>query len=186
MHRDGRTKSNSSGRGQQRRGTAFQAGRSIEISRPIGHDACVVGESRNVATARAYLEAGFRGDNEAVAALLGDGFVWIDRAQGIVARTVDELLAAAEEDQTAWSDRVLDVERVTEGVDGTVFVQGQVTQTHTGTWRGVEPTGRRVTFVFCDIFSFDPRGRVVSEDAYQDHLSVMQQLGVIEQGFSKQ
>src|SRR2546430_143727 len=44
---------------------------------------------------------------------------------------------------------------------------------------GAHPApGRRVTFAMCDLFKFDERGRIVSEDCYQDLLGVLTTLGV--------
>ncbi len=134
--------------------------------------------SRNVEAALTYLRAGLRGDNETCTQLLGDGFTWTDRAQGYTASSIEDLLRSAEE-HAGWHDRVLEVERVIEA-DNSVIVQGALTQTHMGTWRSVAATGKRVTFPFIDIVSFDGQGRIISEDAYQDDLTIMKQLGVVD------
>jgi steroid delta-isomerase-like uncharacterized protein len=131
---------------------------------------------KNVETALAHLQAGLRGDNDAAAQLLGDSFTWTDRAQDFTAATLDELLRSAEV-HAGWHDQVLDVERVMEA-ENSVIVQGTITQTHMGMWRSIPPTGKRVTIQTCDIISFDSRGRIISEDAYQDDLTIMKQLGV--------
>ena len=55
-----------------------------------------------------------------------------------------------------------------------VFVRG----THTGTWKGIPATGRRVDFPVCAIFTFDDRDRIHSETAYFDRMTVLSQLGV--------
>jgi predicted ester cyclase len=136
-------------------------------------------QSERIQTALAYLDAGFRGDNDACAQLLGESYVWIDRSQGLVAQTQEELLRVAEE-HGGWVDRVFEIERVMESVDGTVIAQGTLTQTHMGTWRSIPPTGKRVTTACCEIIGFDSQGRVISEDAYQDDLSIMKQLGVLD------
>jgi predicted ester cyclase len=133
--------------------------------------------SKRIETALAYLEAGFRGDDDAAARLLGESFVWIDHCQGVVARTIEDLLRIAEE-HSGWIDRVFDIERIMESVDGTVIAQGTLTQTHNGVWRSVPPTGKRVTIPCCEIIGFDAEGRVISEEAYQDDLSIMKQLGI--------
>ena len=54
-------------------------------------------QSKRIETALAYLDAGFRGDNEAAAALLGESYVWVDHSQGVVAETIEDLLRVAEE-----------------------------------------------------------------------------------------
>jgi steroid delta-isomerase-like uncharacterized protein len=135
--------------------------------------------SERIQTAVAYLDAGMRGDNDTVVRLLGESFVWIDHSQGVVASTIEELLQVAEE-HAGWTDRVFDIERAMETVDGTVIAQGRITQTHMGVWRSIPATGRRITIDCIEIVGFDPEGRVISEEAYQDDLSIMKQLGVLD------
>ena len=133
--------------------------------------------SKNIDTALAYLEAGLQGDYDACAPFIGEGYEWIDRARNFHARTQDELIESMQDD-SAWTGRELNVERVMETTDGTVIVQASVSASHTGTWCAIPATGRRVTFAMCDLFKFDERGRIVSEDCYQDLLGVLTTLGV--------
>ena len=135
--------------------------------------------STRIETALAYLDAGFRGDNDAAARLLGESFVWIDHSQGVVADTIEDLLRVAAE-HGGWTDREFKIERIMESLDGTVIATGTLTQTQMGTWRSIPPTGRRVSIACCEIIGFDPEGRVISEEAYQDDLSIMKQLGVFD------
>ncbi len=137
--------------------------------------------SKNVETALTYLRAGLIPDNETCARLLGESFTWTDRAQGYVAKSVEELVRSAEE-HAGWHDRVLEVECVSE-CDDRVFIQGTLTQTHMGTWRSVPPTGRRVRVQFCDIIGFDSEGRIISEDSYQDVCVPETRSGVLTCGF---
>jgi len=130
-----------------------------------------------VETALAYLDAGFRGDNDACAQLLGDTYVWIDHSQGVVAQSVEDLLRVAEE-HGGWVDRVFNVDRVMETLEGSVVALGTLTQTQMGTWRGIPATGKTVSVPCCEIIGFDSRGRVISEEAYQDDLAIAKQLGV--------
>jgi predicted ester cyclase len=133
--------------------------------------------SPNAQTAVAYLTASFREDYETCGRLLGEGYESIDRAHGIHAKTPDEI-AKLVDAFSAWSDREFRFERVLEGTDGTVVVQGSVTATHSGTWRSIPATGKRVTTEFCNLIAFDSEGRIVSEDWYEDHHYVWKQLGV--------
>jgi predicted ester cyclase len=155
----------------------------LDINAPSGH--CLPmsetrpGPSTRVETALAFLEAGFSGDNDECARLLGEGYVWIDHAQGVVAQTREELLRVAEE-HAGWVDRVFEIERVIVSVEITVIAEGTLTQTHMGTWRSIPPTGVTVTTACCEIVGFDAQGRVISEAAYQDDLSIMRQLGVVD------
>jgi predicted ester cyclase len=138
-------------------------------------------ESRNVETALSYLDAAFRRDEAAAAALIGPGFTVTNYAQGYTASTVDELIEAAR-GVAAWSDCEFLVERVIEAMDRTaVVVQGTLTNTHTGgTWCGIPPTGKRVSLSACYILGFDAEGRLVSQDIYEDHFTVFEQLGVVQ------
>jgi hypothetical protein len=131
--------------------------------------------------ALAFLQAGFGGDDETSALLIGPGFTVIKHPEGFRASTVEELLNAAA-GVRSWSDYEFDVERVIEAADGSaVVVQGTLRSTHTGSdWRGVAPTGRRITLDACYVLGFDTEGRIISQDIYEDHLTVLQQIGVVE------
>lgn len=50
--------------------------------------------------------------------------------------------------------------------------------THTGTWRGIPPTGKRVAFPACAVFTFDEADKIKAEIAYFDRPTVLTQLGV--------
>ena len=54
-------------------------------------------------TVRAYWDASAIGDYETAGGYVAEGFVWIDHTKEVVARTVDEHMAALEED-ALWSD----------------------------------------------------------------------------------
>ncbi len=136
-------------------------------------------ESKRVETARAFLDAGFRGDDEAASRFLGESYVWIDHSQGVVAETIEDLLRVAEE-HAGWIDREFKIDRIMESLDGTVIALGTLTQTQMGTWRSIPPTGRRVSIACCEVIGFDAEGRVISEEAHQDDVSIMKQLGVFD------
>jgi hypothetical protein len=51
--------------------------------------------------------AGFRGDDDAAARLLGESYVWIDHCQDVIARTIEDLLRIAKE-HSGWIDLVAD------------------------------------------------------------------------------
>ena len=50
--------------------------------------------------------------------------------------------------------------------------------THLGAWRGLPPTGRRVEFPLCGIYTFDAADRLAGEKIYYDRATVLHQLGV--------
>jgi hypothetical protein len=72
------------------------------------------------------------------------------------------------------------IDNIMETTDGAVVVQTTEHGTHAGTWRSVPPTGRPVEIEICDILRFDDQYRIVSNDYYADHLSILQQLGVLD------
>jgi steroid delta-isomerase-like uncharacterized protein len=135
--------------------------------------------SENVATALAFVQAAHRGDLEETARYIGDGYVWIDHILGLTAQT-GHALQEAVDDFGAWSDWELQIDNVMETTDGTVIAQFVATGTHTGTWHGIPPTGRRAVFSVCDFLGFNSQGRIVSEEAYGDRLTIMEQLGIVE------
>jgi predicted ester cyclase len=137
--------------------------------------------SQNVETALRYLDASMRHDVAVAATFIGPGYSYTNHAQGIAARTVEELIAASVGDDS-WTDRAFDVARVVETANGdTVVVQGTLTNVHPGsTWRGVAATGRRVTLDCCHILRFNEDGLIVAQEVYEDLLTVMEQLGVVE------
>jgi steroid delta-isomerase-like uncharacterized protein len=133
--------------------------------------------SENVTTAIAFLRAAHRGDLKETARLIGDGYVWTDHIVGLTAHTEDALRKATE-DFAAWSDWELQIDKVMETTDGTVIAQFVATGTHAGTWLGIPPTGKRAVFSICDFIRFDSQGQIISEEAYGDRLSIMEQLGL--------
>jgi predicted ester cyclase len=51
--------------------------------------------------------------------------------------------------------------------------------THTGTWKGIAPTGRYVEFPVCVVFTFDETDRIEAETVYLDRMTVLSQHGVM-------
>jgi steroid delta-isomerase-like uncharacterized protein len=136
--------------------------------------------SGNMDTARLLLEASYRGDVDTTRRLIADGYVFTDYTKERVADTPELLRQAFQDDIGAWSDRVLEIEHMMETTDGRVITQMRITATHTGTYKSIPATGRRVTNTACDILHFDAQGRVVAEEAYHDDLTIMVQLGVVQ------
>jgi len=60
-----------------------------------------------------------------------------------------------------------------------VWVRVKVTGTHTGEYRGIAPTGKKITFTGVDICRIVD-GRVVEAESVNDFLDFYKQLGVIE------
>ena len=115
---------------------------------------------------------------EALVATFGDRPFWDDRGanerhdgRGGIHAYYDELFAG-------FPDFALEILRrhvAAEAVVVEVIARG----THRGTWKGVAPSGRRVEFPVCVVFTFDETDRIEAETAYYDRMTVLSQLGVM-------
>jgi steroid delta-isomerase-like uncharacterized protein len=135
--------------------------------------------SEHIETARRWLEAAYRDDVETCAELVASSYTYSDHTKPDIAATPEALVQAQQDDLGAWSDRELLIDRMAETSDGRVVTQFRISNTHTGTYKGVPPTGVRVTTSVCNILSFDSEGRVVAEEAYYDDLQTMLRLGAV-------
>lgn len=62
--------------------------------------------------------------------------------------------------------------------DDAILLEVMIRGTHLGGWRGLPPTGRRVEFPLCGIYTFDAANRLAGEKIYYDRGTVLRQLGV--------
>lgn len=62
--------------------------------------------------------------------------------------------------------------------DDEIVLETTISGTHTGPWRGLPGTGRRLEFPVCAVFSFDDAGALAGERLYYDRATVLRQLGV--------
>jgi steroid delta-isomerase-like uncharacterized protein len=62
--------------------------------------------------------------------------------------------------------------------DDAILVEVMIRGTHLGGWRGLPPTGRRVEFPLCGVYTFDADERLAGEKIYYDRGTVLRQLGV--------
>jgi steroid delta-isomerase-like uncharacterized protein len=60
-----------------------------------------------------------------------------------------------------------------------VVTRWKITGTHQGEFRGIAPTGNRITVTGIGIFRFSEEGKVVESWDSMDQLGMMQQMGVI-------
>jgi steroid delta-isomerase-like uncharacterized protein len=101
-----------------------------------------------------------------------DDAPWNDRRTGLeeVCGYYADLIRAA-------PDLHIHVEHMHVGADALVL-EVRITGTHTGMWRGLPGTGRRVDFPLCGIYTFDADDRLAGERIYYDRATVLRQLGV--------
>lgn len=60
-----------------------------------------------------------------------------------------------------------------------IIVEARLTGEHTGTWQGIEPTGREIEVPLCAVFPFDSDDALLGERVYIDGAVILQQLGVL-------
>lgn len=60
----------------------------------------------------------------------------------------------------------------------TIAVEMMLSGTHTDTWMGVPPSGRRFEVQICAIYTFDADDRLLEERAYWDNAAIALQLGL--------
>ena len=135
----------------------------------------------NVASHRAGHEAFNRRDFEAMTSQYADSITWTDQARGLTFRTPqefrDEFLAGwvqASSDIQVTSPRYLDAGQ-------TAVCTFTVTGTHDGPLGPFPATGRAFTLALCELWHFDPSGRVIGGDLYYDQVSLLTQVGLLPQ-----
>lgn len=77
----------------------------------------------------------------------------------------------------ALPDLQIDVKR-RHVADDAILLEVSIRGTHLGSWRGLPPTGRRVEFPLCGVYTFDADDRLAGERIYYDRGTVLRQLGV--------
>jgi len=78
---------------------------------------------------------------------------------------------------TAMPDLEIEVQRQ-HVTDDAILAEVVIRGTHLGGWRGLPPTGRRVEFPLCGVYTFDADDRLAGEKIYYDRGTVLRQLGV--------
>jgi steroid delta-isomerase-like uncharacterized protein len=137
--------------------------------------------SSNVESHRAGHEAFNRRDFEAMTKHYADSIAWTDHAQGRTFRTPrefrDDFLAGwvrSSTDIHVTDPRYLDAGQ-------TVVCTFSVAGTHDGPLGPFPATGREFALALCELWRFDPSGRVVGGDLYYDQVSLLTQLGLMPQ-----
>lgn len=133
----------------------------------------------NVETHRAGHQAFNRRDFDAMTGHYAERISWTDHAQGRTFRTRREF---TEDFLPGWVRAASDIQII----DPTYLDAGTavvctfaVVGTHDGPLGPFAATGRRFRLPLCELWRFDPRGRVVGGDLYYDQVSLLGQLGVL-------
>lgn len=138
-------------------------------------------EPRNIENYRAGHEAFNRRDFAAMTKHYADSIAWTDHAQGRTFRTPQEF---RNDFLPGWVQAASDI-RIT---DPRYFDAGQtvvciftVVGIHDGPLGPFPATGKEFALPLCELWHFDPSGRVVGGDLYYDQVSLLAQLGLMPQ-----
>lgn len=88
----------------------------------------------------------------------------------------EEVMDHWEELHNAFPDQLIEIIAIHDA-DDTMLMEAVARATHTGSYRGLPPTGRRFEQQFLAIFVFEGDG-LVCERVYYDTDTVLQQLGI--------
>jgi steroid delta-isomerase-like uncharacterized protein len=95
----------------------------------------------------------------------------------------DQVRAYYETLFVAMPDLHIDVSRRHVSEDA-IILEVIISGTHTGPWRGLPGTGRRLEFPLCGVYSFDADDRLLGEKIYYDRATVLRQIGMFHEPFS--
>jgi steroid delta-isomerase-like uncharacterized protein len=135
----------------------------------------------NVEAHRAGHQAFNRRDFQAMTEHYADRITWTDHAQGRTFRTRQEF---RNDFLPGWVQTSADI-RITDphyfDAGQTVVAQFTVTGTHDGPLGPFPATGKRFALPLCELWHFDPSGRVLGGDLYYDQVSLLTQVGLLPQ-----
>lgn len=126
-----------------------------------------------------------RHDLEAVMETFGDDAQYEDTAWNSYYGGRDGVRRYYEELMGALPDLRIDVKQRHVSSDH-IVLEVEISGTHRGTWKGLPPTGSRVRFPLCAVYSFDAEDQLAGERIYYDRATVMRQLGVFHEPNSLQ
>jgi steroid delta-isomerase-like uncharacterized protein len=137
--------------------------------------------SRNVHTYRVGHEAFNERDFAAMTSRYADSITWTDHAQGRTFRTREEFTGdfLANWVRTSSDIRLTELRYTDAGQ--TVVSRFTAVGRQDGPLGPVPATGKPFALALCEMWHFDPTGRVVGGDLYYDQLTLLVQLGVMPQ-----
>ncbi len=116
-------------------------------------------------------------DLDGILATFGPEARYDDEPWGDHRRGRDEVRLYYRELLSAAADFRIEVQN-RYATDEAVILEVMISGTHTGDWRGLPATGRKVSFPLCGIFTFDSGDRILGEKIYYDRVSILKQLGI--------
>lgn len=134
--------------------------------------------SKNVDALRAAYENWNRRDFEGLVRNVTDEVSYVDHPSGRTISGKEGFRQYVEQWAKAMSDgRIKDPEFIDAG--DVVVAQFTGVGTNDGPFAGLPPTGKPVSFAFCEVWRFDKNGRMSAGHAYYDLYSMLTQLGHI-------
>ncbi len=135
--------------------------------------------SKNVETLRAAHESWNKRDFPGVVKNAAEGLVYIDKARSQTCTSRDKFREWVEGWAKAFPDgRITSPEYIDAG--DIVVTRFTTVGTNHGAFGAMQPTGRKITLPYCEIFRFDKEGRFVSGEGYYDLYTLLTQLGHVQ------
>ena len=75
-------------------------------------------------------------------------------------------------------DLKIDVKN-TYATEEAVILEVIISGTHLGPFRNIPPTGKRIEYPLCAIYTFDEENKLAGEKIYYDSATVLRQLGIL-------
>ncbi len=136
--------------------------------------------SQKVETLRALHQAFNRRDFDGVVSKMAEGLTYRDQARNVTFTGRDGFKEFLQGWVGAFSNAAVSDPRYVEAGD-TVIAQFSARGVNDGAFGPHPETGREIDVPFCEFMRFDDDGQIVSGGVYYDQLTMMTQLGHIEQ-----
>ncbi|MFY9587853.1 MAG: ester cyclase [Actinomycetota bacterium] len=141
--------------------------------------------SKNVTTALAVYDSFNKRDLDAAVSSVAENIVVEDHGLGVTHKSRAEFRDSLQSWITGFSDGQVTEPKAIDAGD-TVIIQYVGRGTNDGPMGPFQqPTGRKVSVPFCDIYQFDAKGQIVRGQTYFDMLSMLVQLGHAERPAAK-
>ena len=118
--------------------------------------------SARIALVEQHIQLENAHDLEAVLHTFGDTAQYNDEAWGEHYQGADGVRAFYEQLMQALPDLEIQVQRRHVAEDA-ILVEVMIRGTHLGKWRGLPPTGRRIEFPLCGVYTFDAHDRLAEK-----------------------
>lgn len=135
----------------------------------------------NVATIK-EAHQNFNNNNlEAAVKDVADRITYHDHGRGLTAKRSEEFLEMLKSWKSAFSDaHIADVNYIEAG-DNRVIAMARGRGTNDGSFADFDPTGKQVDVPMCEVVQFNNEGQLIGGELYFDRMTLMEQLGHLEE-----